>query len=164
MKNDNKGINTSDNEASIIRPPVLPPIQKVPLNLPVGDSITSPLDTDKTSQEPEETTTADSNPIITQTADILRNINSIKDELCKLPLDPCELDYITIRVNPLMNILNQLANVSANLATAVNFLTISPVVHPKKSDLKDTINLIYNINDECEDVYKVLKHRINKVL
>lgn len=101
---------------------------------------------------------------ITQTADLLRNINSIKDELCKLPLDTCELEYINNDVNPLLNVLNQLANISANLAVSVNYLTISPVVHPKKSELKDTIHLIYDINEECEDVFDVLKHRINRVL
>jgi hypothetical protein len=101
---------------------------------------------------------------ITQTADLLRNINSIKDELCKLPLDTCESEYINNDVNPLLNVLNQLANISANLAVSVNYLTISPVVHPKKSELKDTIHLIYDINEECEDVFDVLQHRIKRVL
>lgn len=165
MKNDNIGINTSDNEASKIRPPVLPPIQKVPLKLPGGDSITSPLlRTENTSQEPEKTTTMDSNPIITQTSDLLKNINIIKEELCKLPLDPCELEYITIRVNPLMNIIYELANATSNLAASVTYLQNSPVVHPKKSELKDTIHLMYDLNEECEDVFKELKRRINKVL
>ena len=123
----------------------------------IGKTPVKPLS--ETSQTPQ-----DINTTITKTADILKNVNTIKDELCKLPLDPCELEYITIRIYPLMNILNQLSNASSNLADSVNVLTASPIVHAKRSDIKDTIHLIYNINEECEDVFKELKHRINRVL
>lgn len=104
------------------------------------------------------------NPTINQTADTLRNINVIKDELCKLPLDPCEMDFITTNINPLLNILYQLSTTSYNLASSTNLLSISPIVHAKKSELKDTIHLTYKINDECEDIYDVLKRRINFIL
>ena len=115
-------------------------------------------------QSSERDAPVNTNTTITQTSDILKNINSIKEELCKLPLDPCELEYITIRVNPLMSIINQLSNASSNLAVSVNYLQTSPVVHPKKSELKNTIHLMYDLNEECEDVFKELKRRINKVL
>jgi hypothetical protein len=101
---------------------------------------------------------------ITQTADLLKNINVIKDELCKLPLDLCEMEFINNRVNPLMNIINQLSNATANLAVSVTYLQTSSLVRPKRSELKDTIHLMYDLNEECEDVFKVLKHRINRVL
>ena len=104
------------------------------------------------------------NTTIIQTSDLLKNIDIIKDELCKLPLDPCELEYITIKVNPLMNIIYELANATSNLAASVTYLQNSPIVHPKKSELKDTIHLMYDLNEECEDVFKELKRRINKVL
>jgi hypothetical protein len=103
-------------------------------------------------------------PTISQTADMLKNINVIKDELCKLPLDTCELDYVTTNVLPLLTVIYELSTVSDNLATSVNFLSISSIVHPKRHELKDTTHLIYKINDECEDVYEVLKKRINLVL
>lgn len=101
---------------------------------------------------------------INETADVLKNINSIKDELCKLPLDPCENNYISNYINPLLSVLNLLSSTSVNLATSVYYLTNSPVVHPKKSELEDTIHLIYNINEECEDVYKIVKRRLNVVI
>lgn len=101
---------------------------------------------------------------IAQTAEMLKNINVIKDELCKLPLNTCEIDYVTTNVLPLLTVLYELSTVSENLAASANFLSISPVVHPKRHDLKDTVHLVYKINDECEDVYEVLKKRINLVL
>ncbi len=100
---------------------------------------------------------------IDKSADTLKNINSIKDELCKLPLDTCENQYITNNVFPLVNILYLLSTTSLNLSTSVNYLTVSSIVHPKKSELKDTIHLIYKINDECDDLYDLVKKKL-KVL
>ena len=103
-------------------------------------------------------------PTINQTAEVLKNINVIKDELCKLPLDTCELDYVTTNVLPLLTIIYELSVTSENLAASANLLSISSVVHPKRHELKDTVHLVYKINEECEDVYEVLKKRINLVL
>lgn len=100
------------------------------------------------------------NNTINQTSDTLRNINSIKDELCKLPLDPCESEYIANSVFPLANILYLISTASLNLSTSVNILTTSSVVHPKKSELKDTISLIYDMNEECDDLFRVIKKRL----
>ena len=100
---------------------------------------------------------------LSQTADTLQSINVIKDELCKLPLDTCEMQFITNNINPLLNILYQLSTTSYNLAGSANLLSISSILKPKRSDLKDTVHLIYKINDECEDVYDVLKRRINLI-
>ena len=101
---------------------------------------------------------------LSQTADTLQSINVIKDELCKLPLDTCEMEFITNNINPLLNILYQLSTTSYNLAGSTNLLSISSTLKPKRSDLKDTVKLVYKINDECEDVYDVLKRRINFIL
>ena len=103
-------------------------------------------------------------PTISQTANTLKNINIIKDELCKLPLDTCELEYVTNNVFPLLTILYELSTTSQNLASCSSLLSISSVVNPKKHELKDTLHLVYKINEECEDVYDVLKKRLNFVL
>lgn len=103
-------------------------------------------------------------PTIGQTAEILKNINVIKDELCKLPLYTCELDYVNNNVVPLLSIIYQLSTTSQNLASAASLLSLSSIVHPKRHELKDTIHLVYKINEECEDVYDVLKKRINLIL
>lgn len=101
---------------------------------------------------------------ISQASDTLKNINTIKDELCKLPLDPCENEYIINSVLPLTNILYMISTASVNLSNSANILTNSPIVHAKKSEIKDTIDLIYNINEECEDLFKVIKKRLNVLL
>lgn len=103
------------------------------------------------------------NPTIARTADTLKTINSIKEELCKLPLEKCENQYITTDVFPIVNILYLLSTSSVNLSNSVNVLTTSPIVHAKKSELKDTIDTIYDMNEDCEDLYKVIHKRL-KVL
>lgn len=65
---------------------------------------------------------------------------------------------------PLLNILYQLSTTSVNLASSVSLLSLSSVVHPKRHELKDTIHLVYKINEECEDLYDVLKKRLHLVL
>lgn len=101
---------------------------------------------------------------VSQASDTLKNINTIKDELCKLPLDPCENEYIINSVLPLTNILYMISTASVNLSNSANILTNSPIVHAKKSEIKDTIDLIYNINEECEDLFKIIKKRLNVLL
>jgi len=101
---------------------------------------------------------------LSQTAERLQSINIIKDELYKLPLDTSEMQFIINNINPLLNILYQLSTTSYNLSGSTNLLSISSIVKPKRSELKDTVHLVYKINDECEDVYEVLKKRINSIL
>ena len=83
-----------------------------------------------------EGSTTPSTPTISQASDTLKNINTIKDELCKLPLDPCESEYILNSVFPLTNTLYLLSTTAVNLSNPANILTISPIVHAKKSELK----------------------------
>ena len=109
-------------------------------------------------------TTGTTGTTISQASDTLKNINTIKDELCKLPLDPCENEYIINSVLPLTNILYMISTASVNLSNSANILTNSPIVHAKKSEIKDIIDLIYNINEECEDLFKVIKKRLNVLL
>jgi hypothetical protein len=154
----------SDNTHSEI-PPIYRPSQSpgsipiIPIVKPstVESSDTKSGDENISSEMPTNST-------IQKTEDTLKNINSIKDELCKLPLDPCENQYITNNITPLLNVLYFLSTSSLSLATSVNFLTNSPIVHAKKSELKETLHLIYNINDECDDVYDVIKKRIKVLL
>lgn len=101
---------------------------------------------------------------IEKTSETLKNINSIKDEICKLPLNVCENEYITNSIYPLTNILYLLSTSSYNLINAVNLLNTTPIVKPKKSKLKDTIHLVYDIDEECEDIFEVVKRRLNKIL
>lgn len=101
---------------------------------------------------------------ISQTSALLQNINNIREQLARLNIDPSQRIYYENCVVPLLTTLYELTASSATLATSVNFLATSPVVHPKTSQLRDTTHLIYHINEKCEDVYKVLKKRIDIML
>lgn len=101
---------------------------------------------------------------IDKTSTTLQNINNIKEQLAKLELDPWESVYFNYNINPLLIILKELSTTSYNLASSSNALSTSAIVSAKHSKIKDTIHLVYNINDQCEDVYKVLKRRIDFLL
>ncbi|NMM62403.1 hypothetical protein HBE96_06810 [Clostridium sp. P21] len=136
-------------------------------HVPITNPVSEPSIIENYDEELEdENSKSDSsiNKSIDKTADTLKNINSIKDELCKLPLNTCEAQYIANNINPLVNILYLLAQTSSGLSASSKFLTSSSVVHPKNSDIRDTIHLIYKLNDECEDIYDVLKKRLKILL
>lgn len=101
---------------------------------------------------------------IQDATDILTNINVIKDELCKLPLDPCEKEIFENNLVPMLSLLNYLSNASINLANSANILTNSTIVFRKKSEIKDTIDLVYDLNKKCEKVYEILEKRIDKFI
>lgn len=101
---------------------------------------------------------------ISETSTLLQNINNIREQLARLNIDPSQRVYYENCVVPLLTTLYELTASSSTLATAVNFLAVSPVVHPKTSQLRDTTHLVYHINEKCEDVYKVLKKRIDIML
>lgn len=123
----------------------------------------------KTSKETSNASQTQSNQStvsdnISNAADLLGDINTIKDQLIKLPLNPAEKDYLEVYVFPLLSVLLDLSTTSLNLASSTGRLAVSYVTNPKISRLKDTEHLVYDINDKCEDVYKILKQRINYVL
>ncbi len=107
----------------------------------------------------------DINDIVNKTSSTLQNVNNIKDQLSKLDLDPSEADYFQNSINPMLTILSQLSTVSVNLCLSSTNLatTLASIVAPK-SRIKETIHLIYNINEECDDIYEELEKRINKLL
>ncbi|AWI04192.1 hypothetical protein [Clostridium drakei] len=131
----------------------------IPITNPISES---PIDEESEFENIESSNSI--NKCIDKTENTLKDINSIKDELCKLPLNPCESQYINNSINPLLNILYLLAQTSSGLSNSARFLTTSSIVHPKNSDIKDTVHLIYKINDECDDIYDVLKKRLEILL
>lgn len=104
------------------------------------------------------------NTAIIQTDQTLIALNSIKSELCRLPMDFCEREYIANYITPLLTALDFLSTTGLNLSTSVNILTNSPIVPRKKGKLKDTIHTIYSINEKCEEIYEVIKDRLSIVI
>lgn len=96
--------------------------------------------------------------------EILIALNSIKSELCRLPLSFCEREYVENYVNPILMVLFFLAFVSYEQSLTVSILTFSPIVPPKKSKLHNSLDLVYRINDECESLFKVLKNRLKPLI
>ena len=74
-----------------------------------------------------------------------------------MPLDPCENEYILNSVFPLVNTLYLISTAAVNLANSANILTLSPIVHSKKSGIKNILDLVYDMDEECEDLFKVVK-------
>ncbi|MEW9095312.1 MAG: hypothetical protein AB2417_09550 [Clostridiaceae bacterium] len=101
---------------------------------------------------------------IIQTAQTLAALNSIKTELCRLPLDFCEREYIANCVTPLETAMEFVSRTGFELATSVSILTTSPIVPRKKGKLKDTIHTIYSMNEDVEDIYEVLQERLEKII
>lgn len=115
-------------------------------------------------QAPETAGTAvNVNTTITQTAQTLAALDTIKTELCRLPLDFCEREYIANCVTPLETAMEFISRTGFELATSVSILTTSPIVPRKKGKLKDTIHTIYRMNEEVEDIFDVLKGRLKKL-
>jgi hypothetical protein len=117
-----------------------------------------------------ESDTTDSSTSTTKTpSDIFKNIvenitgiNDLKTQLCLLPLNPYEQEYININITPLLTVASDISNISVNLANSVDVLTTSPIVPRKKTKLKDSINEIYNMNEETIRLYKIIKKRLNE--
>lgn len=92
-----------------------------------------------------------------QAAETLEALNLIKDDLCGLPQVLYQKEFITDNITPLLATIELLSRTGLNLSTSVSVLTNSTIVPRKKGKIKDTIHTIYSINEECEDLYKVLK-------
>lgn len=94
----------------------------------------------------------------------LQTINTLREELIKLELDPEGRLYFNNDVSPMLTVLYELATASVDLATSANILSSLYVTKPKESKLKDTVKLVYDINEQCEDVYQILEKKIDVLI
>lgn len=121
-------------------------------------------DTEETAAPTEQAPSTSVSDCIDKTATILQNINTINDQVARLNLNPTERAYLENSITPMLAILNLLSTTSYNLATSVSSLATSPIVCGKRHELKDTIDLVYDINSQCEDVFELLEKRIDFLL
>lgn len=101
---------------------------------------------------------------IIKSAETISSVNIIKDEITKLGLNPEEKNYIENYVTPLLNTLYLLSATSLGLASSAGHLAVSINTSSKSSKIKDTEKLVYDINEQCEEIYDVLKKRIDVLL
>ena len=120
--------------------------------------------TNTASTATSSTTPPSNTDTIDKASTTLQDINNIKSQLARLDLDPRQLAYYENSIAPLLTILHDISTASYNLSSSSSILATSPIVCAKHSKLKDTIHLVYDINEECEDVYKALKKRIDLLI
>lgn len=125
-----------------------------------SNTTTSTTNTSDTSDNP----TCSITDSIDKASTTLQNINNIKLQLARLDLDPRQLAYYENSIVPLLTTLRELSVTSVNLATSAYYLSTSIIVSAKNSKIKDTIHLVYDMNEDCEDVYKSLKKKIDILL
>lgn len=111
-----------------------------------------------------ETATCSISENIIRSAETIASINTIKNEITKLGLNPEEKNYIENYVTPLLNTLYLLSATSAGLSGSASHLAVSINTSAKSSKIKDTEKLVYNINEQCDEIYDVLKKRIDVLL
>lgn len=85
-------------------------------------------------------------------------------KLIKLNLNPEGLFYFNNDVYPLMYTLTSLSTTSLNLSSSSSILSNAVYLKPKDSKIKDTLKLIYEINEQCEDIYNTLKYKIDTLI
>lgn len=105
-----------------------------------------------------------SDECIEKTLNRIKNINALRDELIRLNLNPEGLIYFNNEVYPLLYTLTNLSTTSLNLSTSVNVLSTAIYLKPKDSKIKDTLKLIYEITEQCEDIYDSLKYKIDTLI
>ncbi len=105
-----------------------------------------------------------SDECLERTLNRLKNINSLRDELIKLNLNPEGLFYFNNDVYPLIYTLTSLSTTSLNLSSSASVLSNAIYLKPKDSKIKDTLKLIYEINEQCEDIYNTLKYKIDTLI
>lgn len=118
-----------------------------------------------TNKTPIAPTTKSTNfSCLTDPLSVLNNINSLKNAICELPLDPCEQKYIEVNITPLLNVIDELSRISSNLSNSVDVLSSSVIVCPNRCELEQTLHFIYDINNKCEELFCNVDKRIDTLL
>jgi hypothetical protein len=84
---------------------------------------------------------------------VVQKINIYRAELYRLPLDPWEQIFIGIEIAPLLSVMDLIGRVSYDLSYSANFLTNFTIVPARKNKIRETIYLLYDINEQCQDIY-----------
>lgn len=92
----------------------------------------------------------------------LQELNLIKEELAKLQLSPEAKVYFEFEVSPLLRTFEVLSYSIFNLSGSAERL--SNINLSKTSEIKDIIELVYDVTDSDEDVFEVLKCKIDVLI
>ena len=111
-------------------------------------------------EQPSADTT--SNDAIKSLTDKLVNINMMKFELDRLPLDFKARAYFENDVKPLSDTLTVLSLASYNFSTAANNMAGINFGHSSK--IKEALDLVEELNEISEDLIDVLKCKVHNML
>ncbi|WMJ81209.1 hypothetical protein RBU49_02855 [Clostridium sp. MB40-C1] len=92
----------------------------------------------------------------------LVEINTIREEITKLRLDPAKRTFFTNDIEPLLRTLDTLSLSTERFALAI--YNIYGNNFTKFSEMKDMLNLVYSLSDKSEEVLKVLNKEIDIML
>ncbi|MFA6940894.1 MAG: hypothetical protein WCQ54_07935 [Clostridiaceae bacterium] len=93
----------------------------------------------------------------------INNINAVKKDLSELPSDPREKSYIDSSISPIADLLYKLSSAASSLAESANYLSQSFITKPKKRKIRKTNDTIYEINEACNELFKIIKERIDLI-
>lgn len=137
--------------------------------LNITEKTTSPTDAIEANGATDTTGTTTGTPLtpsesLTQITDAITKINILKVQLCRLPLNLCEPEYISVYISPLLGVLTSLGGVSISLATSFNLLSENAILTREKYKIKKYIHVTYEICDQMCDLYEIVGKRISKVI
>lgn len=137
--------------------------------LNITEKTTSPTDTIEANGATDTTGTTTGTPVtpsesLTKITDAITQINILKVQLCRLPLNLCEPEYISVYILPLLGVLVSLGGISISLSTSFNLLSENAILTREKYKIKKYIHVTYEICDQICDLYEIVGKRISKVI
>lgn len=130
-------------------------------NKDIKDNINKQEKTDK-ADESDENTLDCLNDTLASIREKLVDINIIREEFTKLKLDPDKKTFFEYNIEPLLRIFDSLSLSSQNYGLAIS--NINVVNLSESSEIKQILQLLYDITDKSEDVFKVLEKEIDIIL
>lgn len=102
--------------------------------------------------------------IMNKTNETLILIDSIKTQICRLPLNPCPREYFNLYIFPLLTTLDMLSRSSYNLGTSSALISDSKTLCVNTLELQKNLNLIYCINRKCAELYCALEKNVDSLI
>lgn len=137
-------------------------------NMEEDKSADKPLKNSRGDNKSANTTLQSNIEALTNSCDVktltanLVEINALKVELAKLPLDLALKVYFDEEVAPFLETFERLAFSAVNFSTAAK--EMASINYGKGSEIRDAIDLVEDIDDISKDVLRELKCKINELI
>jgi hypothetical protein len=128
----------------------------------IDDILGQKVNTDEGVPEEQPVSDTSSNSDIKSLTDKIVNINILKFELDRLPLDFKARAYFENDVKPLVDTLTILSFSAANFSVAATNLAGTNFGHSSK--IKESLDLVEELNEISEELIEVLKCKVHNML